>query len=315
MTTMELQKDISLAPYTNYKIGGPAKYFAAVGTLEELQGALKKARELNEPVFILAGGNNLLISDKGFNGVVIHPELCRLEASAQGVVTVGASVLVKDFLDFCIEKNLSGWEWAGGLPSTMGGAIWGNAGAFGGETKDKILEVSSIEVLSGKKVVRGKNECQFDYRSSIFKTTVRGEVIVEAQFQLAPGDPLKIRAMVEEKKQYRVVKQPLEYPNCGSVFKNVPIEKIPGQVLAQFKEKIKNDPFPVLPTAVLTAAAGLKGYTVGGAMLSEKHSNFIVNTGSATAADVRAVMAHIAQTVKEKFAVELEPEVIMVGEF
>ena len=308
------KENVPLASYTNYKIGGPAKYFCEPSTTGELIEAIDQAKKINEPIFILGGGFNLLISDKGFNGVVIKPSVKKLEADSENIVTVGAGVLVSEFLDFCLEHSLSGWEWAGGLPSTIGGAIWGNAGAFGGETKDSVLEVKSYKAESGELKTRSGGQCEFNYRSSIFKSAEKNEIILEARLQLVPGNREELEKAITEKRQYRENKQPLEYPNCGSVFKNVAVEKIPKETLEQFKGKVKQDPFPVLPTAVLTAAAGLREYRVGGAMVSPKHSNFIVNIGNATAADVLAVMSKIKEVIKEKYGVELEQEVIFVGE-
>jgi UDP-N-acetylmuramate dehydrogenase len=245
---------------------------------------------------------------------VIKPIIQNLSIDENLVVTIGAGVHIKDFLDFCITHTLSGWEWAGGLPSSVGGAIWGNAGAFGGETKDSVIDVQSLRLSDVAIVTRTNVECSFKYRSSIFKTTVTDEIIVSARLQMKSGTLETLKQLIEEKKEYRKNKQPLEYPNCGSIFKNTPVEKIPAATIALFKDKIKSDPQPVLPTAVLTAAAGLKEFRIGGAMVSPKHTNFIVNVGGATAADVKAVMSHVHSVVKEKFGVELEQEVIFVGE-
>ncbi len=286
---------------------------------------MREAQQLGAPIFILGGGYNLLISDQGFNGVVIHPAFKQIAVDPGNVVRVGAGLLVADMLDFCLKHELLGFEWAGGLPSTVGGAIWGNAGAFGGETKDSVIVVHSVG-MDGVVKERNAADCKFNYRTSVFKSAALGEgeprpagrealeVIVEATFQLEKGTRAALREAIEHKKQYRRDKQPLEFPNVGSIFKNVPVERVPAAVLKEFDGKIKQDPFPVLPTAVLIAAAGLKEYRVGGAMISPKHTNFIVNMGGATAADVKAIMKHTKQIIKEKFGVELEQEVIFVGE-
>lgn len=308
------QKNVPLSQYSNFKIGGPAKYFFEAHTIDQLRAAMVEAQQLGEPIFILGGGYNLLISDRGFNGAVIHPALREIEVDSGNKVTIGAGLLMAEALDFCLHHELLGLEWAGGLPSTVGGAIWGNAGAFGGETKDKVLQVSSLKFSNLKLETRDGKDCGFGYRTSIFKTTAKDEVIVEAMFQLEKGTKAALHEAIEHKKQYRRDKQPLEHPNIGSIFKNVPIERLSKAVLAGFEHKIKHDPFSVLPTAVLIAAAGLKEFRIGDAMVSPKHSNFIVNMGSATAADVKAVMAHVRAVVKGKFGVELEQEVIFVGE-
>jgi UDP-N-acetylmuramate dehydrogenase len=139
------------------------------------------------------------------------------------------------------------------------------------------------------------------------------EIIIQATIQLMPGNRAAIYAAIDEKKLYRKERQPLEYPNVGSIFKNVPVQKLPANIHLEFEHKIKTDPFPVLPSAVLIGAAGLKEFRVGDAIVSPKHPNFIVNIGRATASDVRGVMAQVQKVVKEKFGVELEPEVIVVG--
>lgn len=315
MTTTKFQKNVSLADYSHYKIGGPAKYFIEVSTGDELLAALLEARSLGERVFVLGGGNNLLISDQGFNGVVIRVGMHELTLGEHDMVTVGAGVLVSDFLNFLDEQGLDGWAWAGGLPGTMGGAIWGNAGAYGGETKDSVVSIESI-ALDGVRHLRSLEECAFGYRTSIFKEQEqRGikEIIVKATLRLSKGNRVATAEEVTHHINNRKAKHPLEYPNAGSIFKNIPVERLPESVRIQFAEKIKNDPFPVLPTAVLNAAAGLKGFRIGDAMVSEKHSNFIVNVGHATAAEVKAVMVHIKEVIKEKYGVDLEPEVIEVG--
>jgi UDP-N-acetylmuramate dehydrogenase len=314
------EQQVQLAAYSNFKIGGPADYFFRATTEEDLRLVLQEAGSHHYPVSVLGAGCNVLVSDAGIRGAVIvvgvqgiTVEKFGEDAGAESVlVRVGAGVLVSDFLNFCIAEGLSGWEWAGGLPGTMGGALWGNAGAYGGETKDRVREVVSI-TPQGKRIVRTGSECSFDYRSSVFKTQARDEIIVSALFALGRGEPSVIQKAIDEKKVHRITRHPLEYPNCGSVFKNTPVAKVPAATLERFAPKVKNDPFPVLPTAVLTAAAGLAGYRVGGALLSPKHTNFIVNTGGATAADVKAVMVHVQSEVQRQFGVALEPEVIFIG--
>lgn len=312
---MEFKEQVTLADYGNYKIGGPARYFVDVQNEEELFQALKKAKEQGLAVFILGGGNNLLMSDDGFDGLVIRISIGGIVLGQDGIVTVGAGTLVSDLLRFLVLYGLSGWEWAGGLPGTVGGAIWGNAGAFGGETKDSIVSVRSV-TLDGEVKERTRGQCHFDYRSSVFKDQEREgikEVILSAQIKLVPGNREAIEKEIAEHVLYRQTRQPLEYPNVGSIFKNIPIDKVPKETIARFRAVVKNDPFPVLPVAALTSEAGLKEFRVGDAMVSPKHPNFIVNVGKATARDVQAVMEKVRSVNKEKFGVELEQEVIFVG--
>lgn len=312
---MQFQENVPLANYSNYKIGGPAKFFAEIKTQEELLEALAMARSMGERVFILGGGNNLLISDKGFDGLVLKVSIGGISMGESGTVTVGAGTLVADFLRFAELSSLSGWEWAGGLPGTIGGAVWGNAGAFGGETKDSVVKVTSVNIKTGEVVERNRAQCDFDYRSSIFKEQEKAgikEVIVNATFSMKPGKREDISREIEDHILYRKTRQPIEYPNIGSIFKNIPIEKVPRQTLDVFREVVKNDPFPVLPVAALSSASGLKEYRVGDAMVSPKHPNFIVNVGNATASDVKQVMEYVMKVNKEKHGVELDQEVIFV---
>ncbi len=317
MISKMMQENIALSQYSNYKIGGPARYFAQVKSVAETIAAAAQAKEMGLPIFILGGGTNLLISDSGFPGLVIKAGFSDIKKDGERV-TVGAGVSVKDFVQFCIDNSLAGMEWAGGLPGTVGGAVWGNAGAFKGEMKDSIVSVTSVDITDKpKKIERNNAQCAFGYRDSVFKQNVaKGfqEVIVEMTFQLKKGDKAAIAAAAQEKIDYRINKQPLDYPNIGSIFKNTPVEKVPAEVLKRFEQKIKHDPFPVMPTAVLNDAAGLKGRSVGGAMISSKHPNFIINaTSKATAADVRALMEIVRAEIKRQFNVDLEQEVIFVS--
>lgn len=335
------QNGVDLKQYSNYKIGGPARQFYVAKNVDDVKKAVEKARKEKSPIFILGGGTNLLISDKGFDGLVLKPEIDKLEIETKEtkkldkeiLVTVGTGVLMSDFLNFLISHSLSGLEWAGGLPGTVGGAIRGNAGAFGGETKDSIVEVVSLDIsepqaqtsrikrgltrtTSGPKVTKRNNaECQFGYRNSIFKINDGKEIVLEATFVLKKGDKKAIRRAIEEKIKYRKEHQPLEYPNIGSIFKNVNLRLVPKKLHGELAHVIKTDPFPVVPTAHLISECGLKGVSWGGAMISPKHPNFIVNVLDAKAEDVKTLIKLVKTAVKEKFGVRLEEEVIYVGGF
>ena len=206
---------------------------------------------------------------------------------------------------------MSGLEWAGGLPGTLGGAVYGNAGAFGGEIKDNILEAESFDIESGELRARNNKECGFGYRTSVFKKN-KNEIILSAAFQMKKDDSATVAKRTAEKIEYRKVRHPLEYPNVGSIFKNVPLELVPQSVREQCADVIKQDPFPIVPTARLIKLAGLKGKVHGGAMISEKHANFIVNTGGATAADVKFLIDLIKREIKNQFGIELEEEVQII---
>ncbi len=311
---MTFRENVSLKQYSNYKIGGPARYFFAPKTVEELTEAVKKARAEKLKIFILGGGTNLLISDSGFNGLVIKPEVGGLKRDGN-LVLAGAGVQVSELLSYLVSQSLSGLEWAGGLPGTVGGAVRGNAGAFGGETKDSIKEVVSLDIKDAEPnlVKRNRDACRFGYRNSVFKINDGHEIILEAEFELKPGNPEEIKKVMEEKMAYRKERQPLEYPNIGSIFKNTDLKLVPEKYQKEWASVIKTDPFPVMPTAHIITEAGLKGWQVGQAMVSSKHPNFIVNLGGATAKDVGRLITLVKSSVKDKFGIQLEEEVIYVG--
>lgn len=311
-----LETNVSLSQFSNYRIGGSAHYFFIARGLEDIYKSVTLAQIYKWPVFILGGGTNLLINDEGFGGLVLKINLNFISQN-DNLVTVGAGVSMDDLLNFCIERGLSGLEWAGGLPGTVGGAVRGNAGAFKGEIKDSINKVVSLkykEVSLPYIVSRGGAECDFGYRTSVFKKYDGEEIILTATFNLRPGNKATIRQSIEEKVRWRQSRQPLDYPNIGSIFKNVAWELVPKylQDSDDFKKHLKTDPFPVLPTATLIDKAGLKGVSFGGAMISPKHPNFIVNLGTANATDVRNLVDLVKAAVKEKFEVNLEEEIIYV---
>lgn len=307
------QSNINLKDYSNYKIGGLARQFSRPTSVEDLEKAVEMARNDKLPIFILGGGTNLLIDDRGYKGLVIKPDISILKSDGEEI-KIGAGVPVSDLLDFTITKGLSGLEWAGGLPGTIGGAIRGNAGAFGGETKDVVREVVSLDI-SGKKpkiIRRSGADLQFGYRNSIYKMNDGREIIIEATLNLKKGAKKSIQEAIESKIKYRLERHPMDYPNIGSIFKNVDLKNVPADVQKQFADRIKNDPFPVLPTAILISEAGLKGVAFGGAMISPKHPNFIVNVLDAKAEDVKTLISAVKAAVKEKFDIKLEEEIIYV---
>jgi len=308
IATVKILEGEPLDRYSNYRIGGPARYFCDATNGEEIRAAVLFAREQKLPLFILGGGTNLLISDKGFQGVILKPSLMHLEAAGE-MVTVGAGVMVADLLKFTIEHSLSGLEWAGGLPGTVGGAVRGNAGAFKGEIKDRILSVESFDVATLKTTSRDNAGCKFGYRSSIFKEKDGREIILSAKVQMEKGDAAQIAAAIQEKIDYRRERHPMEYPNIGSTFKNVDLNLVPKIWRDAVAKVVKVDPFPVVPTAYLISEAGLRGTQHGAAMVSQKHPNFIVNLANATAADVEYLIGVVKERVYEKYGIRLEEEI------
>ena len=304
-------------------IGGPADYFYEFKSKEELTNALNRWKEIepnNKNILILGKGTNILFSDDGYRGLVLKDEISFIKRERE-VITAGSGVLMSDLLDFCTQNSLSGFEWAGGLPGTVGGAVRGNAGAFGGEIKDSVWQVESLDPKTLKTKTRNNSQCQFGYRQSTFKNgeghrpggaLPRREIILSAKFRLKKGNQGEIKNKTQEKIDYRIDRHPLDLPNIGSTFKNIPIAFVPKKVKEEFADSIKNDPFPILPAAKLLAAAGLKGRIVGGAKISEKHPNFIVNFNNAKAEDVKDLIEIAKKEIKEKFEVSLEEEILVM---
>lgn len=324
LSSLPIEENVLLAPLTNFKIGGPAKHFVSVKTEAELLEALELARKNSWPVFVLAGGTNLIVSDNGFPGLVIKLEIRNVASARSSLkarsweLDIGDHRLVADpstpmelLVNESIQAGLAGLEWAGGLPGSFGGAVRGNAGCFGVEMKDIITAVTSINIETGEKVTRNHDECQFEYRGSFYK--YHQEIIVSATVQLRPGDQTELRRIADEHIQYRLARQPLEYPNAGSIFKNVPLERVPKEYLPLFADAIKDDPFPIVPTAKIIAVSGLKGMRVGDAQLSEKHSNFIVNLGQAKAGDIVTLIKQIQAEIKSQYQIDLEVEPELIG--
>jgi UDP-N-acetylmuramate dehydrogenase len=228
-----------------------------------------------------------------------------------------------DILKFAIARSLSGLEWAGGLPGTVGGAVRGNAGCFGGETKDSVVSVRSLDIKKMEIVERIGKQCAFTYRSSIFKKKNGAEIILSVTLALEKGNKKEIASVVKERMRYRAEHHPLEHPNIGSVFKNVPLDAVHKKGSAKYKKalrdatlalrgsrfSVKTDPFPVISAAKLISESGLRGVSAGGAMISPKQPNFIVNVLGAGSSDVQCLITLAKAEVHKKFGVCLEEEV------
>ncbi len=300
-----VRTNIPLAPYTSFRIGGKASYFFIATTKETLQKAVQAARTLRMPFCILGGGTNVLVADKGYRGLVILMRMKQRYLSGTKLYAqAGASM--SSAVRKAGSEGLSGLEWAGGLPGTVGGAVRGNAGAFGGEIKDSIIEA---EVLGEQGLIRKffKKDCKFQYRSSIFKK--KNLIVLSATFALKRGNKKRIQEIAQSHINYRKEKHPLEYPNAGSIFQNCDFKNIPLRLKSKVRHVVKTDPFPVVPTAYLIAEAGLKGMRQGKAEISSKHPNYIVNRGRAKAKDVILLIRKAKQKVKKKFGVGLKEEV------
>lgn len=277
--------------HTTFRVGGPADYFLCPENVEEVTGILHICREEGLPYFILGNGSNLLVSDQGFHGVVIQIYKNMNQVRIEGTkVTAQAGALLSLVAKKAAEAELTGMEFASGIPGTLGGASVMNAGAYGGEMKD-ILESVTILTTEGEIRKLETSELQLGYRTSVIKE--KGYLVLEAVLRLEHGEKEAIRKRMNELKEQRVTKQPLEYASAGSTFKRPE---------GYFAGKLIED-------------AGLRGYRVGGAQVSEKHCGFVINTGDASADDVAALIKDVQKQVYEKFQVKLEPEVKFLGSF
>lgn len=322
----KILNNIALSDLVSYRIGGPAKYFAEVRSTDDLVSVLKQWKEISKDssmvkqVLVLGGGTNVLVSDNGYDGLVIHNKIKGIKIINQGEsenqrvkVSVGSGVHVEDLLNFCIKNSLSGLSWAGGLPGTIGGAVRGNAGAFGGEIRDVVLQVLSLDTKTLEIKKRNNAECNFGYRNSIFKAN-SNEIIIEAVLSLNKGAREEIEDQINEKIEYREQKHPSidKEPNIGSTFKNIPVENLLENVVNEFKDKIKTDPFPVLPAVKLIAGAGMSGERVGDIEVSRMHPNYLVNIGHGKSSDVLSLINKIKAMVKDKYKVVLEEEITII---
>jgi UDP-N-acetylmuramate dehydrogenase len=282
-------RDQPLAPHTSLRIGGPADFFLRVGSEKELLDAIQVAREKELSLFVLGGGTNLLVSDRGIRGVVLQNAW--RESSVDGdVVTASSGTELAHVAALAARSGIEGLEWMATVPGTVGGAVHGNAGAFGSETADALVDALLVD-MNGDTWTAKVDELAYSYRTSSLQGTPI--VCVRARFRGTVGDRANAVRRIKEMANERIKKQPLAQPNTGSIFRNPP-----GDFAGRLVE-----------------AAGLKGRVVGGAMVSEKHANFIVNTNGATANDVRALMTLVQQEVAQRFNVKLVPEVELVGEW
>ncbi len=281
-----------MAMHTSFKIGGPAECFIVVNSESDFIQILKYAKENKIPFFIMGNGSNLLVSDKGIKGIVIKlGDKFKEVESENNFITVKSACSMNVLAQFALEKSLSGIEWAFGIPGTVGGAVFMNAGAYGGNMKDVVFETTYLD-KDFNICVLGKNEHDFEYRNSAFKSGKIPGIILSTKLELKLGKKEEIWANMQKYINARIDKQPLNLPSAGSVFKRPD---------GHFAGKLIED-------------SGLKGFSIGGAMVSDKHAGFIVNTGNATAKDVKELIKYIQNKVKEKFNVDLETEVLEVGE-
>lgn len=306
-----VQKNILLKDYTTYKIGGPAKYFFVAKTKEELITAIKSAKKTKISVLILGGGSNLLVSDKGFTGLVIKLQTTGCELKNNRIFVPAGTRLGKLSL-VAAENGFLGFEWAMGIPGTVGGAIFGNAQAFGEKISDMIEEVETLDIKTLKTKVFDKEQCRFSLKNSIFKKN-RDIVIISAVFFAKDGDKQKIQEKIKECLDYRKKHHPMSLPSAGSTFVN-PEKKITDKkLLEKFPELEEFNKKGAIPAGYLIQKSGMQGKKIGNAQISQVHANFIVNLGGAKAKDVLSLIKLAKQKVKKTFGINLEPEIQFVG--
>lgn len=281
----------AMSRHTTFKIGGPADYFLMPDKDTDVGRIVKICKESAIPYFILGNGSNLLVGDGGYRGAVIQIYKNMSAVTVEGTeITVQAGALLSSVAAAAKNEALTGFEFAGGIPGTMGGAVVMNAGAYGGEMKDVLTEVTVMDE-EGEIVTLPADKLELGYRTSIIKTA--GYIVLEAKLQLKEGNPEVIRETMKDLTIRRTTKQPLEYPSAGSTFKR-PEGYFAGKLIMD---------------------SGLAGYQVGGAQVSEKHCGFVINAGGATARDVRTLMDNVRDIVYKKYGVTLEPEVKFLGDF
>lgn len=302
---MILLENEPMNKHTSFKVGGPARYFVKAESLGDLKKALNLAREKRLSFFILGNGTNLLVSDNGFDGVIVTlaRDFSSIEDLGNGTFKVGAAVPLGRFARSVLKQGFAGIHKLAGIPGTLGGAIYMNAGAYGQEIGNCCSAVTVLD-CDGNIREYAASECEFGYRQSIFQKS--DAIIISATFQLPTAASLgktsaDLEAELAECMAKRKATQPLNMPNAGSTFKRLsvgaadtPTQIAPGYYIEQ---------------------AGLKGYRIGGAEVSTVHANFIVNAGGATASDIRALSEFVQRKVTEKFGIQLKREIILLGDF
>lgn len=293
LTKIVEEKDILVDEYlylhTYTRLGGKADFFVTPSTYEQVQNIIKFANENNVPFTLIGNGSNLIVKDGGIRGIVLSlKNFDKITVQGHQLIAQSGAAIIQASKE-ALEAHLTGLEFACGIPGTVGGALYMNAGAYGGEIKD-VLDHALVIDKDGNLVKRQNKDFNFGYRYS--NISENGDIVLEAVFNLKPGNYEEIKAVMDDLTERRQMKQPLEYPSCGSVFKRPP---------GYYAGKLIQD-------------SGLQGTRIGGAEVSKKHAGFIINLGHATASDYIKLIEHVQKTVKEKFNVTLEREVKIIGE-
>lgn len=306
----DLKENVSLAELTSFRIGGVAKYFVEVENKIQLENVLHWAQENSLKFFVLGGGTNVLISDKGFDGLVIKNKLKKFEVK-ENIMTVGAGVPLMRVVKKSVEAGLGGLETLAGIPGTVGGAVRGNAGAYGSEIGEFVESVLVFDVQRRETKIFAKEMCQFSYRSSIFKKN-SNLIIMEVRIAPVAGDKEKIQQKMQLTIAERVAKGLGGIRSAGSFFVNPQVES--NELLVKFSQDFgKSSKNGKIPAGWLIEQVGLKGKKIGGAMVNEKHANYIMNAENAKAEDVVMLASVIKQKVRADLGIQLEQEVDFVG--
>jgi len=283
--------DEEMKKHTTFRIGGPADFYVLPHSKDEIGRVVQVCKNAEEPFYVLGNGSNLLVGDNGYRGVIIQIFKNYSDIIIEGTqITAKSGALLSKVAKKALDAGLTGFEFASGIPGTIGGAVVMNAGAYGGEMKDVILS-ATVMTQEGSIQKLSNQELQLGYRTSLVAR--QNDIVLEVRLGLKKGNPDEIRGLMEELKNKRVTKQPLEYPSAGSTFKR-PEGYFAGKLIMD---------------------AGLRGFSVGDAQVSEKHCGFVINKGDASAKDIVALMDEVTGRVKEQFGVTLEPEVKRLGEF
>lgn len=291
MPEERVKKEEPMRMHTTFRVGGPADLFVSPNSVEEVCKVTALCREEGVPYYIMGNGSNLLVSDQGYRGVIIQFYKEMNDISVEGtLLRAQAGALLSAVANRALLESLAGFEFAAGIPGTLGGACVMNAGAYGGEMKD-VLKAVTVLTQEGEVLTLSNEELELGYRTSVIAR--KHYIVLEAEIALSEGKKEEIQAVMDDLKERRITKQPLEYPSAGSTFKRPE---------GYFAGKLIQD-------------AGLRGFQVGGAQVSEKHCGFVINKDHATAAEIAELIRQVSEKVEAQFGVKLEPEVKRLGEF
>ncbi len=305
---MNVIQDYPLSKVTTLRIGGPAKQFISVASEDELLEAIKYAKKESLPFLVIGGGSNLLVADEGVEKLVIQNKISGIFQNGN-ILTVKSGTPLQTVVNLSIEKGLSGINKLTGIPGTVGGAIYGNAGAYGGGISENLIDVTCINPQTGKIIILKKEDCGFNYRDSNFKRN--GLVIIAATFKLTPGDSQELKKESEEIKLRRDEKYPPGIKCPGSFYKNLIASDLPEDILKKIPpEKIV---YGKIPAGALLEMVGAKGDHKGSIEIAPYHANLFINNGGGNAKDFYTLAKKYFDKIKEKFGISLEPEVQLIN--